>query len=209
MVTARLTRVERKAQTRAELLEAARRVFLRRGFHGASLDEIAQEAGYTKGAVYSNFADKDGLFLALLDAHYTRRIDEYAGIMLEGDDLEEGFRAIARFMADADQRDPGWLPLLSEFTAHAARDDTLRRAYADTRETFLEAIAELISAMGERYGVGFRLSPLEMARTSSILARGFSAERQLDPDAVSKDFFVEAHTAFLQGLIVPTERSTP
>jgi AcrR family transcriptional regulator len=54
MVT-RLTRSQRQEQTRAQLLDAALPVFLRRGFHGASLDEIAEEAGYTTGAVYSNF----------------------------------------------------------------------------------------------------------------------------------------------------------
>ena len=68
----RVTRSERKARTRASCSLAARTVFLRRGFHGASLDEIAEEAGYTKGAVYSNFAGKDDLYLALLGAHYER-----------------------------------------------------------------------------------------------------------------------------------------
>ena len=71
MATTRVTRSERKARTRDELLVAARKVFLRRGFHGATLEEIADEAGYTKGAVYSNFDSKEGLFLAL----YERRVD--------------------------------------------------------------------------------------------------------------------------------------
>ena len=87
-MTTRITRVERKAKTRADLVAAARTVFLRRGFHGASLEEIAQEAGYTKGAVYSNFEDKDALYLAVLDDHYERRIVAYAGIMLDGDDFD-------------------------------------------------------------------------------------------------------------------------
>jgi AcrR family transcriptional regulator len=64
---ARLTRAQRRQQTRARLLEAAGQVFARRGFHAATLDEVAEAAGYTKGAVYANFANKDGLFLALLD----------------------------------------------------------------------------------------------------------------------------------------------
>src|ERR671936_541012 len=63
----RLTRGERKDRTKTDLVEAARAVFLRRGFHTASLDEIAEEAGYTKGAVYSSFGSKDELFLAVLD----------------------------------------------------------------------------------------------------------------------------------------------
>src|SRR5689334_23549773 len=70
----RLTRDERKLQTRADLLLTARRLFEERGFHGASLDDIADEAGYTKGAVYSNFASKDELFLAVLGDHIERRV---------------------------------------------------------------------------------------------------------------------------------------
>ena len=61
-------------------------MFLRRGFHAASLDEIAEEAGYTKGAVYSNFAGKDDLFLALLAEHYVQRAETYAALILAEED---------------------------------------------------------------------------------------------------------------------------
>lgn len=204
----RLTRGERKARTRADLTTAARRVFLRRGFHGASVDEIAQEAGYTKGAVYSNFADKDALFLAVLEAHYEQRVEAYAGIMLDGDDLEAAFRSVGRFMADADAREPAWLPLVSEFIAHAARDEELRQELVQTRERFLAAIAAIIDETRARYGLEYRVSALDIARGSSVLARGFAAERLLDPTAVPPELFVELHTAYLRGLALPAERST-
>src|SRR4051794_41907842 len=67
------TRAESKAATREELLDAARRVFLERGYHGASLELVAREAGYTKGAVYSAFASKADLFLALYDREIEAR----------------------------------------------------------------------------------------------------------------------------------------
>ena len=203
----RLSRSERKEQTRDGLVAAARHVFVERGFHRASLDEIALEAGYTKGAVYSNFADKDALFLAVLDAHYERRVEEYTGIMLEGRDYDGAARELARFIAEADAREPRWLPLLSEFIAHAARHDEVRRAYNATRQRFLDAIAGLIDATQDRYGVTYVVAPLDIARASSVLIRGFSAERQLEPDAVPPELFVELHTAFLRGLIA-TEGST-
>jgi AcrR family transcriptional regulator len=208
MTTTRVTRAERQAQTRADLLAAARGVFLRRGFHGASLEEIAQEAGYTKGAVYSNFEDKDALYLAVLEAHYEQRIEAYAGIMLEGESLDEALRGVARFMADADASEPRWLPLLSEFIAHAARTERVRPSYLERRNRFLDAIARIIGATQERYGITYRLPPFEIARASSFLIRGFSAERQLDPSQLSPELFVELHTAFLHGLIEPSERST-
>ncbi len=200
MTATRATRVERKAQTRSDLLTAARRVFLRSGFHGASVEEIAEEAGYTKGAVYSNFDDKAALYLAVLATHYEHRIGAYTDIMLESEDFYEAMREVSRFMAEADTRDPRWLPLLSEFVAHAALDDELRIAYVEIRSRFLEAIARLLDATQERYQAWFRLSSYEVARASSLLIRAFSAERQMDP-SMPAELFAEIHTAMLHGLI--------
>ncbi len=199
----RVTRSERKARTREELLLAARAVFIRRGFHGATLDEIAEEAGYTKGAVYSNFAGKDDLYLALLDAHYGDRIAAYVEMMLDEPTFEDAIRAVGRFMATADAQDPDWLPTLAEFVAHAGRDEALRRSYLRVRERFLVAIADVIDALVAKHGLALRVPPLEAARASSVLARGYSAERRLDPRAVSSDVFVELHAAFMRGLTVP------
>ena len=71
MTTARLTRAERREQTRDDLIAAADRLFVEGGFHATSLDQIAAAAGYTKGAVYSNFASKEDLFFAV----YERRAE--------------------------------------------------------------------------------------------------------------------------------------
>jgi AcrR family transcriptional regulator len=196
MATTRISRSERKARTREELLVAARRVFLRRGFHGATLEEIADEAGYTKGAVYSNFA-----------GNYDGRVEAYAEMMLDETTFEDAVSAVGRFMAESDARDPDWLPTLAEFVAHAARDESLRRAYVRTRERFLVAIADVIRALCDRHDLTLLVPPLEAARASSMLARGYSAERRLDPDAVSSEIFVELHAAFMRGLTVPGERS--
>jgi AcrR family transcriptional regulator len=83
-------------------------VFLRRGFHGASLDEIAEEAGYTTGAVYSNFKGKDDLFLAVMDAEVQRRFPLNVALMLDAPSIEEGLRASAREMAQYAREHPGW-----------------------------------------------------------------------------------------------------
>src|SRR6476646_7446205 len=68
-----LTPERRRAMTRQHLLDAAAIVFTRNGFHGSTLDEVASTAGFTKGAVYSNFTSKDDLFLALLDDRMERQ----------------------------------------------------------------------------------------------------------------------------------------
>jgi len=199
----RLTRTERKERTRADLLAAAKVVFMRRGFHGASLDEIAEEAGYTKGAVYSNFADKDALFIAVLDAHYEGRLETYDAMMLvDAQTLDDAYRSISQFMAGADTREPDWLPTLAEFVAHASQHEHLRRQYARTRERFLEAVARLIDELAGRFGASLRISALEAARCSSVMARGYSAERRIDPETVTPEIFVEVHTAFMRGVTV-------
>jgi AcrR family transcriptional regulator len=74
----RLTRAEQAARNRALVLDAARRVFLARGYHGATLEQIADEAGFSKGVVYSQFESKADLFLALLEARISERAAESA-----------------------------------------------------------------------------------------------------------------------------------
>ena len=77
----RLTRDERKAETREALLDAASRVFARRGYHAAAVDEVAADAGFSTGALYSNFEGKEDLFLALLQREIERQVDEVSRIV--------------------------------------------------------------------------------------------------------------------------------
>jgi AcrR family transcriptional regulator len=203
----RMTRAEQQQRTREEVLAAADRLFVERGFHATSVDQIARAAGYTKGAVYSNFAGKDDLYIALLEAHYDGRVAAHVELLLDQPTFEDAIRAVGRFMVESDTRDPDWLPTLAEFVAHAARDESLRRAYVGVRERFLAAIADVIETLCDRHDLALRVPPLEAARASSVLARGYSAERRLDPDAASSAMFVELHAGFMRGLTVPRERS--
>ncbi len=196
----RLTQSERKQQTRSVLVERAREVFLERGFHGASLDEIADRAGYSKGAVYSNFVGKDELFLAVLDAHFERRANVLRAVVLDEDRLEDSYRAVGWSMVSADLGEPRWTPLLLEFWGHASRRPALREAVADRREQFFALISGLISELGDRHGVTFAIPAKEIARGSNALARGIALDRLLAPDSVSATGFVELHTAYVMGL---------
>ena len=204
MATARLTRTDSKARTRAELIAAARWVFVKRGFHAASLEEIAEEAGYTKGAVYSNFHGKDDLFLAVLDEQYSQRTEAYAELMLGAEDMEETFRAIARFMLDAYAREPAWWSLVSDFSTHAARDPELRERLRATRERFIEAMAQLITSVEEQHGFRYRVLATEVARGTGALMRGMTVEWSIDGSAADGEVFEEMVAAFLRGLVEPT-----
>jgi AcrR family transcriptional regulator len=203
MATTRISREDSKARTRAGLIGAARTVFLRRGFHAATLDEIAEEAGYTKGAVYSNFSGKDDLFLALLAEHYARRVEVYESLVLEHDDAESTYRSIARFMLDAYRHEPAWWPLVSDFSTHAARDPELRERLRATREGFLDALAGTIETLCAQHRLSFVLPAREVARGTGALMRGMTVEWTIDPDREDVRAFEEMVAAYLRGLAVP------
>jgi len=204
-MTRRRTHAERKVQTRSDLVKSARQVFLERGFHGASLDEIAEAAGYSKGAVYSNFNSKDELFLAVFDAHLVQRTRALTDIVFSQARLEDAYHAIALSMSAADVQEPRWTPLLLEFWTYASRHEALRVIVSQRRERFLDVIAGLIEELGRRHGVDFALPTKEIARGSAALARGMALERLLNPRAVPADLFDRVHTAYVQGLTKTTK----
>jgi AcrR family transcriptional regulator len=125
MPGARLTRAERQAQTRERLIEAAADVFARQGFLGATVEEIAEVAGYSHGAVYSNFAGKEELFLAVFESYMTQRIEEVA----RASEIEGSFAERARAAADQWMQrfteDRATFLLHLEFMIHAARNPHL------------------------------------------------------------------------------------
>ena len=197
----RLTRSQRQEQTRAQLLDAALRVFLRRGFHGASLDEIAEEAGYTTGAVYSNFKGKDDLFLAVLDAEAHRRFPLHSVLMLDASSIEEGLRASAREMAQYAREHPGWTGVYVEFWTHASRRPELRAKVAEQHERLLGTVSGLVAEWASRWGVEFTLPDREVVRGVYAISRGLGLEALLADDTGTPDPFEEMFLAYVMGLI--------
>ena len=210
MATARRTRRDSQARTRADLIGAAREVFLARGFHAATLDEIAERAGYTKGAVYSNFTGKDDLFLALLAEHYARRAEDYAAVVdVASDDIEATYRAVARVMLEAYEQEPRWWPLVSDFSSHASRHPDLLERLRHAREDSLDALGEMIEGLCARHQMTFTLPAREVARGTGSLMRGMAVEWAIDPSKADAAAFEEMNAAYLRGLAVPLhERST-
>ena len=145
----RLTREESKARTRAELLRAARRLFLRNGFVSTSLADIADEAGLTKGAVYSNFESKEDLFLALLAGDAERPYAAQEDLAPSDTSVAKGADAVARATAWAEHLG-GLHPsrrnvaLFLEMNAFALRNDRIRDSVAEhNRQFFTELGAGL------------------------------------------------------------------
>jgi AcrR family transcriptional regulator len=141
---ARPTRAQRRQQTRARLLDAAGEVFARRGFHAATVDEVADAAGYTKGAVYSNFATKDELFLALLDQHLAAQLEQVEALYA----IESSEELLAALRGRTEQefaaaRDFGVLHV--EFWLYAMRNPAAQAQLAERYRQLRGRLAQLIA----------------------------------------------------------------
>ena len=189
----RLSRKERQQQTRERLLEAAERVFLRRGLQGSSVEEIAAEAGYTRGAFYSNFDSKDRLFVELLQDRVYRRYREMLDELPDEADTPRGrLRRGAERVRDVQDGDDGkWLfRLWLECLTQAARDEEFRKLAAG----FWSANREAMAARGKaEYRELGRKPPLptdQIATAMIALDIGLAVQHLVDPDAVPLDLYV-------------------
>src|SRR5258708_13872875 len=126
----RLTRGGKKGQTRLRLLEAAAQVFARRGYHAGTVGEVAEEAGYTVGALYSNFAGKQELFLAMLDEHFDQEMAAYKEISSQRATAEEKARGSADYWMNFLETNPHSFPPFSELWGLALRDPELREQFS-------------------------------------------------------------------------------
>jgi AcrR family transcriptional regulator len=192
-----LTRKERQAQTREELIAAAARVFARRGYHRATVEEIATEAGMTSGAIYSNFVGKAELFLAIADAQVESRVAEIEAVghaaMGDGD---AGFEAADQFRAFLES-DPEWPLLFYEFWSVSVRDPDLQGELAKRRDAIRDALAETLHRVATEHGFELRFPAPMLATAVAASLNGLAFERAADPDALPDEVFGEFIAAVL------------
>jgi len=200
MTQQRLTRAEKSAQTRAQLMASARQLFLRRGFHAASLELVAEEAGFTIGAVYSRFGSKADLFLAILDEHIDRIVAEVAQVAGVDQPLGAHAELLAGRRMALLEREREWFPLVLEFWSHAARDERLRGEFAARHERLVDAYAGLIEADYARLGLPLPLAPEVLARAVVAMGNGVALERLADPGRVPEGLLSTMAVGFLRGV---------
>ncbi|HEY3829993.1 MAG TPA: TetR/AcrR family transcriptional regulator [Solirubrobacteraceae bacterium] len=179
-------RSAQRARTRARLLEAAARVYARRGFAGATLEEVASEAGFTKGAVYAHFGSKENLLLALVEEHLAGQVTEQ--IALFDRDRATWERPLAgsdRWMESV-QENPDRFRLFVELWAYAQRDESLRKRLASglavLRATFARFAAESSADAGFDVPAGV---PEQFANVMLGLGMGLSMLSLSEPEAVT------------------------
>jgi AcrR family transcriptional regulator len=176
----RLSRAEQNDRNRALLLSAALRVFLSRGYHAATLEQIADEAGFSKGAVYSRFESKADMFLALLTDRIAARAAENAAAVAELASSD----TMIELAWQAERAMPGWRLLVTEFRVLAARDPALNRRYAAAHATTVNAAAGILSAVAERDGISLAVPARQLAELFLAIETGIALEQLASPDAL-------------------------
>jgi AcrR family transcriptional regulator len=179
----RLTRAERREMTREGLISAAESLFVARGFHATSVDEIALEAGYTKGAVYSNFESKEDLFFAVYERRAERVMAEYEGAVREGG-VAGGSERLAEQAARRRGSDDGWLAVFFEFWAHVVRRPELRERFAKIHARVQEPIVVGIERLVEERGISLPFEARQYAVAAYVMTLGLSLERLTQPEVV-------------------------
>ncbi|MGH8982721.1 MAG: TetR family transcriptional regulator [Acidimicrobiia bacterium] len=191
-----LTPERRRAMTRQHLLEAAAMVFARDGFQGSSLDDIAATAGFTKGAVYSNFKNKDDLFLAVLEEHFECQHAAMRRALEPGTDSQEVWMPrIASAVREA-MWDDNWAMLFLEFVLYAARNPQARSKLADWMHRSLRRVEQLIAQEYDAAGAPPPYPPADLAIISGSLFDGLGLYRLIDP-SLTNDHTLKAVLEFM------------
>jgi AcrR family transcriptional regulator len=189
----RLTQAEAKERTRQQLVAAAARVFARKGFAGASLEEIAEAAGYSTGAVYYNFAGKEELFLELIRSGWSRQIERrteaVTRVFAEAAHGGDPFDALSAFLAGRAGQGSDVLPLVAEFWLYAVRHPEVMDLVAAKLSEQDRGLEPVIAAAMERYGTPDGISPAELTLVAMSLFEGLARRRSMDKDAVPDDLF--------------------
>lgn len=176
----RTRREEQRARTRQELLDAAQVVFARQGYHATSVDDVAEAAGYTKGAVYSNFRSKEELFLELLDLRIDRNVEALEDVLLSSEAAERP-RMLGEIRDSIVIVDREWFLLQTEFMLYAARNEEVRERVADRQRRTRERITELVRTTLADMGITEPRVPVEdLAQLLLSAASGLNHAGMID-----------------------------
>ena len=170
-------------------MAAARRAFLAHGYHGASLEQIADDAGFSKGVVYSQFESKADLFLALLEDRIEERATENARfvealVAKRGCSVDQRLRALAEHVTRREHADAEWGLLVVEFRVHAARHPDLNLRYASLHERTVAGVARVVAAIYEHAGDPPPLPPADLARLLLTVGSGARLEHATNADVL-------------------------
>jgi AcrR family transcriptional regulator len=204
----KLTPERRRQQTRDSLIDAAAQVFARRGYSGASLDEIAETAGFTRGAIYKNFTDKEDLFFAVFDRWNERAIEAFRQMLAPDESFtEDDFDAISRRWVEMIAGDRDIYALDLEMRLFALRDAEFRKKLAAHALRVEHLIAGLIDEQMAKAGVESNFPPDVLARVMLAASDGIRSDVFLQGADYTR--YVEFLEVFTQGQMVVAPSADP
>jgi AcrR family transcriptional regulator len=175
----RLTREESRAQTRARLISVGRKHFLRHGLGGAVAEQIAEDAGYSRGALYSNFDGKEELFLAVIEEQEAHHFEAFRSILDdEKSSSKERLRKFRDTFADV-ITDHEWIVLYSEFEAEALRSSRIRDSFLKLHRQAIHDGTELVKELSKFSDVTLRLRPNEFIMAMFTFSLGMAVNQKI------------------------------
>lgn len=181
------TRIEKKARTRAELIDSADRLFTSQGFHATSLDAIADEAGYTKGAIYSNFATKEDLFFAVHERRVGAGVHDLERRLAVAADFPAALEEIATDAHSRKDRDNGWLAVFFEFWAHVLRHPELRGRFAGLHAEAIRPLVDGLADYAKEQGIELPDDARKLGTAWYAMQIGLTLEQLTQPDVVDAE----------------------
>jgi AcrR family transcriptional regulator len=206
-VSETLTRHEKQQRTRRSLLRAAEKLFCQQGLDAASVDQVAQEAGYTKGAFYANFKSKEELFLVMLDERFAQELDRLDRALAGAQEpLAEAQAAAADFIHFAS--DENWPRLYFQFMSYAAHDEEFRQELATRLKAMRERLTEIFTHWKEGFGKTAPIPQQDITAMMFFMADGFLVDRLIEPE-LSEELYTTMIGIFLRGLQALAEEQQP
>ncbi|MDZ7930210.1 TetR family transcriptional regulator [Rhodococcus sp. NPDC076796] len=192
-----------RTDVRDRLLAAAADEFTERGYAAAKLTDIADRAGFTKGAVYSNFESKQALFAELLAR---RSLDLAARVLAHVSDLDSGAAAGAGGgeIASWVVAEPRWPLLTVEFGILAGRDPAVAERYRTDRRALRSELERLIDQHADQWGVGENFDARRLATSLAALISGLAVEHSVDPEEIDEGVIADAVSELFAGAIART-----
>ena len=196
-----------REEIREELLTAAARVFARRGFHGASVEAISEDAGLSTGAIYSNFQGKEDLFLSLYEERIERRRRELRSAVEQAGGGQAGLAAASANVAETLGSEREWFVLYFEFALHAARDRAFARRFRKVRQAGLRELQRGLRDGLEHAGLDPTLPAIQLARGLSALSYGLALDRVVGDGRGSEELFGRVAELIFRGLAAESKTS--
>lgn len=203
-----MARISREA-TRTRILDAAQRLFLTRGFSRVTVEDIATKAGFTRGAVYSNFSNKIEIFIALIDARFEGQLERAAKDVDTERSPHGRVSALAQWLASEVARSREWAIAEIEFYAHTASDPELSQRLRDIHLAGREELADFLVDQCSKLGVEPALAPHDFAIVVNSLIRGLMIEWTVDLSTDIARLFAATFERLLDGQSVEGDTAVP